>query len=119
MNTQATQLARTILTYLRETHNLELLPQVVASLRDSSEYKHAENRVVVTSATDLDASELKGLRSYIEKSLGDAYELEQVVDPQLVAGFTLQINDTLIDASLLGKISSIQHKLLTKDSHEK
>lgn len=116
MNSQADKLASTLISHLKSVGELELLPQVVASLRASSEYKHAKNRVVVASAIPLDASELKGIKSYVAKSLGAEFELEQIVDQTLVGGFTLQVNDTLIDASILGKISSLQQKLTAKDT---
>lgn len=116
MTSQADKLASTLISHLKSIGELELLPQVVAILRASSEYKHAKNRVIVTSPARLDASELKGIRTYVAKSLGSEFELEVLLDPGLVAGFTLQVNDTLIDASVLGKINLLQQKLTTKDA---
>jgi F0F1-type ATP synthase delta subunit len=116
MNNQANKIASTLITHLKSVGELELLPQIVVSLKASSEYKHAENRVVVTSASKLDAVELKGIKAYAAKSIVGDFELEERLDPGLVAGFTLQINDTLIDASISGKISSLQQKLTAKDT---
>ena len=88
---------------------------IVDGLKASSEYKKSRHHAILTSATALDATSLKGIRSYLGKSIGDAYELEQVVDESLVAGFTLQINDTFIDASVLGKINAVSNILTAKE----
>jgi F0F1-type ATP synthase delta subunit len=115
MTNQADVIAKTLLAHLEATGQMALVGQVVDALRQSSQYKNSKSHVVVTSAIALDTNELKGIKSYLDKSLRESYELQEVVDPSLVAGFTLQINDTFIDASLLGKINSVQNKLVAKD----
>lgn len=115
MSDQVQKIANTILTHLKQTKQINHLPEIVAALKSSSEYKKSLHQVVVSSATALDAVSLKSLTSYIEKRLSGAYELEQVIDPGLLAGFTLQIDDTFIDASVLGKMNYVQNKLTTKD----
>jgi F0F1-type ATP synthase delta subunit len=115
MTNQAAIIAGTILSHLKASGQMGLVGQVVDALKNSSEYKNSKSHVVVTSAQKLDASELKNIKSYLDKSLADSYELQESVDPGLVAGFTLQINDTFIDASVLGKINSVQNKLTAKD----
>ena len=115
MTPQADQIAKTILSYLKDSGSPQLIGEVVDLLRSSSEYKNSQNRVVVTSAAQLDPTEQQGIKGYLASVLTGSYELEQIVDPGLVAGFTLQINDTFIDASILGKINSVQNKLTAKD----
>jgi F-type H+-transporting ATPase subunit delta len=115
MTNQAAVIAKTILTHLKSTGSMSLIGEVVDILKNSSEYKNSKSHVIVTSALKLDASELKGIKSYLDKNLTESYELVEQIDPSLVAGFTLQINDTFIDASVLGKINSVQNKLTAKD----
>lgn len=115
MTNQAEIIAKTILTHLKSVGQMELVGEVVDALRNSSEYKNSKSHVVVTSALKLDSVELKGIKSYLDKSISESYELVEIVDPALVAGFTLQINDTFIDSSVLGKINSVQNKLTAKD----
>jgi F0F1-type ATP synthase delta subunit len=115
MTDQAQVIAKTILTHLKSKGESKLIAQVVDILMTSPEYRNAKQRVVLTSAAKLDAVEQKGITSYLEKNVGKDYELTQVVDPTLVAGFTLQINDTFIDASVLGKINMVSHTLTAKD----
>jgi ATP synthase F1 delta subunit len=115
MTDQAQVIAKTILTHLKEKGESKLIVQVVDILMASPEYKNAKSRVTLTSATKLEASEQKGIKAYLEKSLGKEYELTEIIDPSLVAGFTLQINDTFIDASVLGKINMVSNTLTAKD----
>jgi|SRR5690242_9198955 F-type H+-transporting ATPase subunit delta len=115
MSTQGDKLAKTIISYLKGAKHLDLLPEVVEALVRTPEYKKSQHKVVITSALKLEASELKRLESYVAKQIGNAYLLETKVDPTLVAGFTLQIDDTLTDASFLGKIETIQNTLNAKE----
>lgn len=115
MTDQAAKIANTIIAHLKSQDQLELLGSVVDILKSSDAYKNSKNRVVVTSAVALDAAEFKQISTYLKSSVGTDYELVKLVDPSLVAGFTLQVNDTFIDASVLGKINLVQNTLTTKE----
>lgn len=115
MTSQADIIAKTIISHLKNAGQTDLIGGVVEALKKSSEYKNSKSHVVVTSAVALDATELKGINTYLGKSVGNEYQLIQIVDPSLLAGFTLQVNDTFIDASVLGKINSVSNKLTAKE----
>jgi F0F1-type ATP synthase delta subunit len=115
MQSKTAKLAATLIAHLKTTGELDLLPQLVEALSASPEYRRAKNKVVVTSAVKLESTELKHIEAYVQKQVGEDYSLENMVDPELVAGFTLQVNDTLIDASFLGKINAVQNTLYAKD----
>lgn len=115
MNTQADIIAGTILTHLKSSGQSSLIGEVVDLLKKSSEFKNSSNHVVLTSAAPLDKTELRGIHAYLDKSLKGPYELVEQLDQSLVAGFTLQLNDTFIDASILGKINSVQNQLIAKE----
>lgn len=115
MQSQTVKLATTLIAHLKSAGQLDLLPQLVEALSASPEYKRAQNKVVVTSAVKLEGKELKQIETYVQKQVGAEYSFENIVDPSLVAGFTLQVNDTLIDASFLGKINAMQNTLYAKD----
>lgn len=115
MSDQAKLIAQTILSHLKESRHLDLLGSVIDTLKNSPEYKNSKNHVVLTSPVDLSEPEEKSIRAYLNKSIGAEYELVRVIEPTLVAGFTLQINDTFIDASLLGKINTVSNILTAKE----
>lgn len=115
MTDQAGKIATTIIAHLKSQGQLELLGPVVDILKASDAYKNSQNRVVVTSAVALDSAEIKQIGSYLKSRVGTDYDLVKVIDPGLVAGFTLQVNDTFIDASVLGKINMVQNQLTAKE----
>lgn len=47
--------------------------------------------------------------------LGKSIELEKVVDPKIVGGFILDVDDYRIDASVLSQVNRIKRKLLDKN----
>lgn len=116
MSDQAAKITKTILQHLESTGQTALLGQVVALLQKSSAYQRSSTRVTITSAASLSAPDLKSLRHYLGQHVGPTYDLNQQVDPTLLAGFTLQIGDTFIDASILGKINSLHNQLTAKES---
>lgn len=115
MTNQADIIVKTILTHLKESGQMGLIASVVDGLKASSEYKNSMNHVVVTSALKLAPAELKVIEKYLKNSIGESYDLVQVVDESLLAGFTLQVNDLYIDASVLGKINTVSNILTAKD----
>lgn len=108
-------IVKTILTHLKQSGQMNQLGAIVDTLRATTQYKNGKNHVVVTSASKLGPHELKSITSYLGKSIGADYHLAQLVDTSLVAGFTLQVNDTFIDASVLGKINTVSHILTAKE----
>ncbi len=47
--------------------------------------------------------------------LGKSIELETVVDPEIIGGFILDIDDYRIDASVLSQVNKIKRKLIDKN----
>ena len=51
------------------------------------------------------------LRALIEKETGDGLILKTKVDPSLIGGFVFEVEDTVLDASVLRQIDVIRHQL--------
>jgi F-type H+-transporting ATPase subunit delta len=96
---------------LAERGRVDSLPAV------SSEYRRLLNRergVVearVTSATPLEASEVEALRERIAGTAGGTVDLTTAVDPALIGGLTVRVGDTLIDASVRGRLERLRERL--------
>jgi len=69
-------------------------------------------QVVGSFALAPDAATLTHIRQLIFSRFGDNYELIIKTDSKLIAGFTLIMNDTCVDASLSGRLNRL--KLLLK-----
>ena len=115
INDQAGSIAKTLLSHLKEKGRLSLITNIVEILKNSPEYKNSHHHVLVTSAISLTSKDAGSLKLYLDKKIGKSYSLDQILDPSLLAGFTLQINDTFVDASVLGKINLVSNKLSAKD----
>lgn len=115
MTNPASDIAKTIISHLKSAKQLELLPAVVAALQSSPAYKLVHHQVTLTSAAPLEASQLSAIKRYLSTLTKEPYDLLELIDPGLVAGFTLQLDDTFIDASLIGKINTVQNQLTAKE----
>ncbi len=96
---------------LLERGRVDILPVV------SSEYRRLLNRergVVearVTSAIPLEQSEVEALRERIAETAGGTVDLTTAVDPALIGGLTIRVGDTLIDASVRGRLERLRERL--------
>lgn len=80
-------------------------------------YRKAENisTVTLTSAAQLNETDLQRIRELIKKQNPDGtIEYHEVVDPQLIGGFTITIDNTRLDASIKNELKQLRLKLLSK-----
>jgi F-type H+-transporting ATPase subunit delta len=68
--------------------------------------------VRLISATTFDSKQISELTLIVEKKLKSTIELTQKVDPTIIGGFILQIENTQYDASITSKLSEIKRSLL-------
>jgi F-type H+-transporting ATPase subunit delta len=52
------------------------------------------------------------VKQFIEKYSGKKVELTSSIDPRLIGGLVIQMEDKLFDASISGKLSKVKHDLL-------
>lgn len=94
------------------------LPMAGAIARAYCDYYRRENhiyRVTVVSAARLDASEEERLRKLIMNHLGGAtMEYTFRVDPDLIGGFTVDIDNERLDASVKNELKQLRLKLLSR-----
>lgn len=66
----------------------------------------------VKTAVELDASIKDQVRQYLEKESGKKVELKVFVDPALIGGLMIQMEDRLYDASIAGKLHQAKQNLV-------
>ncbi|WP_010598827.1 ATP synthase F1 subunit delta [Rickettsiella massiliensis] len=66
----------------------------------------------VTSVVPLDKTEEQALKHALEGRLHQKVTLEYVLDPQLLGGLTIQIENFVIDNSLRGKLERLRATLM-------
>lgn len=112
MGSLARQIAKELIASLKKAGKLDLLPEVVTTLQ--AEVKGKRSGVIVTSAYQLDATELAAIASYAKELTGQTLPIENRVDPDLVAGFTLQIGDRFVDTSYAARLAAIKNQFANK-----
>ena len=75
--------------------------------RDKKNILHAE----VTTATALDDSTLEKIRDYLHDTFHSDIEMQVKVDPALIGGFTLNLENDRMDASLAGRLKQLKEEL--------
>ena len=96
---------------LSERGRMEALPAVAAEYRRLLNRERGIVEARVTSAAPLDATELEALRTRIRTMAGGDVDLSTAVDPALIGGLTVRVGDTLIDASVRGRLERLRESL--------
>lgn len=78
-------------------------------------YREANNiaKVEIAMATQLPTTEVEAIIAIVKKRLGDmTLEISQTIDPSLIGGFTVKIDDYLLDASVSNELKQLRLNLL-------
>ncbi|NPV11602.1 MAG: ATP synthase F1 subunit delta [Ignavibacteria bacterium] len=88
-----------------------LLDIIKRFLQMKDEYLNIKS-VLVRSAFELDEKHINELKSVLENNLGKKVNINLLIDKNLLGGFIVQIDDTLIDASLKHQLELLRKKFL-------
>lgn len=72
--------------------------------------------VTISSAAPMDESEVSRLKALVQKQLpkGATIQLSEVVDPSLIGGFSIAIDNTLLDASVKNQLKLLRSNLISQ-----
>lgn len=96
---------------LAENDRLAVLPEIrdlFVALKDEAEGVLVAK---VTSAFPLDEATLTGIRDDLSKRFNARIQTEVQVDPELIGGVRIAVNDEVIDASVRGKLAAMAASL--------
>ena len=65
----------------------------------------------VTTATELSESSYDNIKAYIKQTFDAEAEMEVKIDPSLIGGFILDIENTRLDASVAGQLNALKNRL--------
>lgn len=99
------------LALLAENRRLPLLPEIAGQFEQLRADAERIVRARVTSASELPAGELEGIRAALKKRFGREVELETAIDQALIGGAVIAAGDVVIDGSLRGKLARLQSAL--------
>jgi F-type H+-transporting ATPase subunit delta len=73
--------------------------------------KHNILNTQLTTATELPETTLNKIKAYVEQTFNVEAEMEIKIDPALIGGFVLDIENTRMDASVAGQLNALKNKL--------
>jgi F-type H+-transporting ATPase subunit delta len=97
---------------------LEILDVVYAESRRIAEERAGQKRVRVTSAVELSDETVQK----IQDRLGQVFSFEPIietsVDPSLIGGLIIQVEDTVYDSSLRNRLTQLRDRMRERSLHE-
>lgn len=103
---------------LNRHDRIELLPSIGKRMRALINRKLNRKPAVIRSAVPLSPEEQERLRAKLANLLGGTPALSYVVDPELIAGLSVEAGDDIYDASARNQLNRIRSRLIEEKSHE-
>jgi F-type H+-transporting ATPase subunit delta len=92
----------------REYYLLDIAIAFIAQYNVINKITTAKVKTAVVVSNEV----INEVRAFIEKQTGKKVILETTVDPELIGGLVIQMEDNLYDASISGKLKKAKHELL-------
>jgi F-type H+-transporting ATPase subunit delta len=90
---------------------VDRLPAVAAEYRRLLDRRRGIVEARVTSAAPLSGDETEQLRDWVTRLTGRTVDLDVGVDEALIGGLTIRVGDTLLDASVRGRLERLRNQL--------
>ena len=83
------------------------------ALKYQEMYRKEKNllRANVTTATELNEEALNKIKAFVERTFDRQVEMHVSTDPELIGGFTLDIEHNRMDASIAGQLNKMKKEL--------
>lgn len=92
---------------------IDRLPNVATEYRRLLDRERGNVAASVTSAAPLTTGETEAVRAWVARTTGKTVDLTATVDEALIGGLTVRVGDTLMDASVRGRLERLRTDLLT------
>lgn len=103
-----------LIDYLEETGQTNLLPDVTHILEKELQKDQNTEEIIVTSSIPLSKNQITKLKILLYKLLHVDLPILNRLDKSLLGGFTIQIGDWFLDASLIKQFDNLRYSLYTK-----
>jgi F-type H+-transporting ATPase subunit delta len=96
---------------LVEYDRLAILPEIAAIFEELKAQDEGTLDAEITAATKLDEAQVKTLVSQLQARFGKKIEASVKVDPEIIGGIKIVVGDTVIDASVRGRLQELAYTL--------
>ena len=73
--------------------------------------KHNILNTQLTTAAELPEATLNKIKAYVEQTFSAQVEMDVAIDPHLIGGFILDIENSRMDASVAGQLNALKNRL--------
>ena len=102
-----------LINFIIDHERMGILPMLVLLYRDMADELLGQVRVEVKSASALGEQEQK-LKAVLEKKLGRKVLIHTQIQPELLGGLVLKIEDKVLDASLKRELERFKEEIIRK-----
>ncbi len=96
---------------LVEYGRLSLLPEVAAIFEELKAQDEGTLDAEITAAAKLEEAQVKTLVAQLQAKFGKKVEATVKVDPEIIGGIKIVVGDTVIDASVRGRLQELAYTL--------
>ena len=111
MSQQVKKITSGIISYLRATKKLHLLPEITKQLEQKMKFINAQSNAVVLSSYRLSNKEVGQIKEALELIFKKKLTVINRVDPSLIAGFKITVSDKIIDLSIDKTLQNLKDEL--------
>ncbi len=104
------------LSVLLEKNRFSVIHDIAVSFKKISDTSQGEGLVEIRTATPLSARSEESLLSRLEKIAGLKLSVKKTVDPALIGGVSVKINNKILDGSVKSRIENLKRELVKKRS---
>lgn len=102
-----------ILNLLVENNRMPVFPQLVGHYRDMLNQRENVGLAEVVTAVELEGELRERIRKTLQTSMGfTRVELESRVDPGILGGIIIKVQDRIIDGSYVGRLEELRKQLI-------
>jgi F-type H+-transporting ATPase subunit delta len=108
---QLDQQGQNLVKLLLEYDRLALLPDVASLFEALKAQDEGTLEAGITSATKLDDAQINTLVTQLQAKFGKKVDATVTIDPEIIGGIKIVVGDTVIDASVRGRLQELAYTL--------
>jgi F-type H+-transporting ATPase subunit delta len=105
------ELAQILYLELQRQKKLGLLPRLTTEIERKICENEGAQLTQITSARELSEQEKSKISLKLEKKTGGKVVIKNIIDPRVISGIKIEMDDEIIDLSTKGAISVLANKL--------